>query len=668
MNEITIDCSLQSPQNVNASICFKAENSVQKVLLYKFMTGCNGTWKTIRDFEINNSVEWVPEAEGKYIIMVQAKEEKSTKPFQYATRIDFVIGNIEEKLIESIDLNSNTFKIGDKLLLNVVSNYSPLMFRYWVRQDENWELIKEYSPDNTLNWTVKSSGEEEVLVECKRVESKNNFDDFKSAKFQVTKMKTIEIKDFKCLSDELLADNEIIFQVDALSDDSRTTLYKFIKLNSKGMAICVQDYSTKKMVSFIEKEYGIYRLLCLAKDMYSQNEYDDRAIINYEIKPYDKVEIQSFTSDLNSPQISGSEIVLKAVVKGGRELFYRYIIDGNYGEDSGYIRNNTYKWKANHHGVYNVRLLAKDKQFQGVSEDELNFQFTIDEKSDEPVTIKNVTLDRDITKLLINTTVKITIDAEGGTKLKYSFIVKKDGKVIEKIQYGDCNWVNFTPEQSGNYELEVWVKDKYSEREYDSHSAVYFEAFDYLPANIDYVLKPSKEYYISGDSICLSIICENTSNTLVKYILKINGHKVEESDFIKNMKYSFIPKVPGVYNVEILAKNIKSIKEFDCKKDIAVTVNDATPIINSKLKIDKAKIQINEGITLTAECDGGKNVLFEFYIMEKDDWILVQKYSQKNYYTFIPFSKGLYKVLVLTKSSNKKTGYEDYAIMDFMVQ
>lgn len=668
MNEITIHCNLYSPQNVNTSICIEAENNVQEVLLYKFMIGCNGTWKTLRDFEAGSSAQWIPDAEGKYIIMVQAKGEKSTKPFQYVTRMDFIIGNIEEKLIDSIDVNNNTFKVGNKLLLDVTSSYSPLMFRYWLRQNENWELIKEYSPDNNLIWTIKSPGEEEILVECKRAESKNNFDDFKSVKFQVSEIKPLEITDYKCLSQDLLAGSEIIFQVNALADDSRTTLYKFVKLNSKGKAVCVQDYSTKKIVSFYENESGIYRLLCLAKDMYSQSEFDDRAIINYEIKPYNKVEIQSFTSDLNSPQISGSEIVLKAVVKGGNELLYRYIIDGNYGEDSGYIRNNTYKWKANHYGAYNVKLLVKDKQFQGLSEDESDFEFTIDEKSDEPVTIKNVTIDGSISRLLTNSTVKITADAEGGSKLKYSFIVKKDGMDIEKIQYGDCNWVNFTPEQSGNYELEVWVKDKYSEREFDSHSTVFFEAFDYLPANIDYVLKPPKEYYVCGDGVCLLIICENTSSILVKYLLKINGHKVEESEFVKNMKYSFVPKVPGIYSVEIFAKNIKSNKEFDCKREVSITVNDAIPITNCRLKIDKAKIQINEGITLTAECEGGKNVLYEFYAMEKDDWILVQKYSEKNYYTFIPFSKGLYKVLSLVKSSNKKTSYEDYAIMEFMVQ
>ena len=53
--------------------------------------------------------------------------------------------------------------------------------------------------------------------------------------------------------------------------------------------------------------------------------------------------------------------------------------------------------------------------------------------------------------------------------------------------------------------------------------------------------------------------------------------------------------------------------------------------------------------------------------MEKGDWNLVQNYSKKNYYTFIPFDKDEYKVLVLSKSQYNKVFYEDYTIFSFKV-
>ena len=91
-------------------------------------------------------------------------------------------------------------------------------------------------------------------------------------------------------------------------------LYKFVKINSQGNSICIQDYSTKKLVSYVEENMGNYKLLCMAKDMYSLHEFDDRALIHYTVKPYEEIKIQSFTSDLSSPQLCDTPINLKCIV------------------------------------------------------------------------------------------------------------------------------------------------------------------------------------------------------------------------------------------------------------------------------------------------------------------------------------------------------------------
>jgi len=53
--------------------------------------------------------------------------------------------------------------------------------------------------------------------------------------------------------------------------------------------------------------------------------------------------------------------------------------------------------------------------------------------------------------------------------------------------------------------------------------------------------------------------------------------------------------------------------------------------------------------------------------MEKGNWIKVQEYSKKDYYTFIPFVKGDYRVLVFAKSFSKEVNYEDYGELSFSV-
>ena len=54
--------------------------------------------------------------------------------------------------------------------------------------------------------------------------------------------------------------------------------------------------------------------------------------------------------------------------------------------------------------------------------------------------------------------------------------------------------------------------------------------------------------------------------------------------------------------------------------------------------------------------------------MINGEWTLAQGYSRKNYYTFVPFKSGNYRVLVLDKSYHKDVPYEDYDIIEFKVK
>ncbi|MHC6178611.1 triple tyrosine motif-containing protein [Clostridium sp. JNZ X4-2] len=667
MNELTINCSLKSPQAKESRIVINVDNNLEQKLIYKYMIGCNGIWDTLRDFTSDEKVEWIPEEDGKYILMVQAKKVGGNKSFDYISKMDYIIGRAEEKLISRIYIDKDKLELGDKLNITVETTKFPVIFRYWIRIEDEWEMIKDYSADNILSWVAKSEGAGEILAECKNIDSKNDFDDFKSVKFQVLPLKDIVITDFKCLTWDLVKDSELIFKVDSEHDNDRTILYKFFKINSNGKTECVQDYSTKRIVSYMEKESGEYKLLCLAKDIYSMNKFDDRAVLNFKVKKYDKIYIKNFTTDINYPQLCGTKVTLKAETIGGRELLYRYVIEGNCSEDSGYITCNNYVWESRQPGKYKLILMVKDRSFQGNYEAIEYLNYIVDEKSREPVKIEGVILNRN-NPILKNEDISMKVNASGGMDLKYGFLIRKDGTELEKIKYSSNNFMEFTPSQKGKYELEARVKDRYSDREYDCHSIISIDVLDYIPAVIDYILYPAKEHFLVGDEIVISSVAQNTRSIVIKYVLSINGHKVEETDFVTQKIYAFVPKYSGTYKVEIFARNIKSCGEFDCKREVCVEVNEALPVTNTRITCDNLKFVCNMPVTFTAHNQGGKDVLYEFYIMENGDWNLVQGYSKKNYYTFIPFNKGEYKVLVLCKSQHNKVSYEDYNMLLFRTE
>ena len=455
--------------------------------------------------------------------------------------------------------------------------------------------------------------------------------------------------------------------MEANFEDERTALYKFVKISPDGSRTCIQDFSSSRIVTFKEFKEGRYKLLCLIRDMYSNKEFDDRAVMVYDIKPYEPLQLRSFTTDLSSPQEKGEVIEIKAVIDGGSDILYRFKIDGEISEDTGYTRNSTLKWNAKKEGNYRITLWAKDESFIGDYEIESKLDYKIEKKVKKPVKITELIFDRDKTPL-INEVIKLRVSAEGGTDLKYSFLILKDGKTIESIDFGSNNWVEFIPSEKGNYQLDVRVKDKYSTKEYDVHTVLNFKVREYAEGKIDHILVPAKEYFLVGDDIDIEVIVQNTRQVKVKYVTKVNGQVVEETDYVKNKRFKVTQKCPGKYTIDIFARNIKCKEGFDSRREVRFYVSEALPITDTKISTSDKVFKINEEINFSTKCEGGSRVCYEYYIMVNGNWSLVQKYSRKSYYSFRPYVPGKYKVLVLTKSYYKKCAYEDYDTFEFKVE
>lgn len=664
LEDLVILFDKDSPRSREDEILIEAAFS-EESLQYKFIIGNDGIWSTLQDFSHKDTCVWKPMDGGKYIIMVQGKKDDSNRPFDYVAKKEFFIGEKEiVNLIKDIKINKKSLSVGEKVTLEVLSNEENLLYRFWIKGKQDWEPIRDYTISNKLVYTANKEGKQEILIECKKPESSENFDEFTTVRFDVELPTKIEITDFKCLTEELLINKDLVFKVSSSVDNKRSLLYKFIKINKDGKVICIQDYSSRRIVSYQEKEPGEYKLLCLVRDILSNKEYDDRALMIYSVKAYDDVVIKGFTSDINSPQLNGSEIKFKADVDGGKELVYRYVIEGDVAEDSGYIRGNEYIWESKKEGEYTITLYVKDISYDGEYEDKKIINYSIDKKADRPVRIIDIMMDSKKT-VLAGEPINIKVKAEGGISLKYSFLIYKDNKEESRVEFSDSNWINFVPEEKGEYEIEIRVKDKYSSKEYDSHTFVYIKAKDYLPGDIDYILLPHRSHYLVGDLLEVETIVQNTRSILVRYVTKINGHLVEDTGFIQSKKIKIKPKCSGKYTFEVYAKNIKCEEEFDSKKDISIYVSEATPVTDTQITCDRESIKCNEEVTFKVASVGGKDVCYEFYIMEKGNWVKTQSYSKKDYYTFIPFLRGEYKVMVLSKSFYKKVNYEDYEEFTF---
>lgn len=665
MNTIDIDFNLPSPQQKNTPIEIKA--ICEEDVLYKFLIGQGGIWESFNEFSEENKILWTPKEDGQYFILVQCKEKNGSKPFDFYNKVSYSVGEETTNFINNIVCDKSTYKIGDKLELIVESECKDLLYRYWILNNGSWEMIKDYYGDNILVFTLNNEGECEILVECKEISSQKKFDEAKTISINVEKLECVEITNFKCLTqDDVIVNRELIFKVDTKQDESRMILYKFYKINEDGKSKLVQDYSSKKIVSFVEKFPGKYKILCMAKDMYSKDQWDDRAIINYEVKPYKDVVIKNVVTDLASPQLRGREVSIKVLAEGGQNLLYKFIIDGNCSVDSGYINTPEFTWKTEYEGEYIIEVFVKDSSFNDQYEASAKISYIVDKEFYIPLRIKDVCLNNK-KNYVKNRPINIEVITEGGISPLYNFVIYEGTTEVAKIDFNNCNWLNFTPEKAVEYRMDIKVKDKYSIKEFDNHRTLFFDVKEFIPAKIDYVLLDLKEYYRVDDEIFIEVIAENTRNILLRYNLYINDELVESTDYSMKKHYKIIPRCSGKYTLEALARNESSKKEYDSKKSVSLLVHNSMPITDTEIKLNRIRGKINEDLTFNAYCKGGKDVCYEFYLSYEEQWKRVQRYSKKDFYSFIPFKEGKYSVLVLSKSSCKSVAYEDYNIYEFYV-
>ncbi len=665
MSELRISFDVDRISKINEEKEIKV-TATEENLNYKFIIGNDGIWSTIQDYSKDNICRWVPKEEGKYMIMVQGKKDGSIKPYDIMIKEEVLINNQDNNIIKNIEMSSTSIEIGKKNVITVVSDENDILYRFWKCSNKGWQPLRDYSVDNRYVFTGIEAGVVEIVVECKRLNSVEKFDEFKSVKFQVKIPEKTEIVDFNCLNRELLVNHELVFNVESTYSNKKNLIYKFIKLNKSGRATILQDYSSQKTIAYKEKVPGSYKILCYVKDLLSKNEYDDRAIINYDVNAYSDVKIERVMTDIVSPQVSGVPITINVKAKGGRELVYRYIIEGPISEDSGYIRNNQFVWESKVQGDYKINVYVKDISYFSEYEDRYSMDYVIDEKSNKPIRIIDIVSNTN-KRVIKGNVVNYKVKVEGTNNPLYSFIVFKDGIEKERIDYNISNWVNFTPEEEGEYEVEIRVKDKYSLKEYDSNIVTTLVVYDYMPADIDYVLVNQKEKYTVGDEISISLIMEHYSDVLIRYVTKLNGRIIEDSEYRPYVPLVTRAKYVGKYSFEIYSKNILCKKSYDCKKEINIHVLEAMPVNNTTLTLDNDNLKLNNEVTVVASNEGGKQVVYEFYVNKEGEWHRVQEYSRKNYFTFVPYQEGKYKILVLAKSFYKKKSYEDYDEVEFEV-
>jgi hypothetical protein len=231
MNELNIEFNFDSPQKKFKEIIINVNERSGEKLLYKYMIGLNGRWRTLKNYSISKKAIWIPRQDGNYIIMIQAKKNDSNKPFDYITKCQYSIGEMNTELIEKIKLYKEQIFLGESISIEVESNKKDVLYRYIINQGEELITKTEYIKENVFTYFPEYIGNYTICVQCKNNKSNTEYDDIKKIKVEVIPKETYKIKSCVPLNTSLFIGDELRFKVELNKLFSDKPLYKFEKID-----------------------------------------------------------------------------------------------------------------------------------------------------------------------------------------------------------------------------------------------------------------------------------------------------------------------------------------------------------------------------------------------------------------------------------------------------
>lgn len=195
----------------------------------------------------------------------------------------------------------------------------------------------------------------------------------------------------------------------------------------------------------------------------TSHEKDDTDIITTKLADIGKIRdghvtvrpnIDAVNTNVTSPQDLGSTVKFTTLASSGTgTLQYQYEVNGVVAQS--YSTNSIFNWTPKVEGDYSIKVTVKDSEGETSTK---TVSYTINKPE------SNLTITATKTSLaspqLLGSTIKLSMAAKGEGTVKYRFVALKDGVVASFVRgYKTSGYVNWTPEEAGNYTIYFKAKD-----------------------------------------------------------------------------------------------------------------------------------------------------------------------------------------------------------------
>lgn len=637
----SVTTSKTSPQNVNEPIEITTNATGGTKLLYKFHV-FNGTeWMDLTDFTQNNSITWQPNAPGEYKFSIHVKDETSQKAYDTYAVLYYEI-NDENSILTSDKMSPQ--EVNTSILLTGKAEANTL-YKFVSIKDGQTQILQDFSSSNEYTWTPVAGGDYNLILYTKVQGSTNEYDAIEEIQYKITvdPVKAEKVRADKASPQKI---NETIkLMVEATGGTEK--LYKFHVYDGNTWTD-LTEYIPSNTFDWTPTKPGDYKFSVHVKDKESSNQYDDFVTLLYKIK-VDPIKVESITSDVRAPQLEGTDVTFTANATGGMEKLYKFhLYDGKkWTVLQDYSPSNSLTWKATA-GNNKVVVHVKEKGSKNEYDAYTYTWYTI---KDNPVRAISLT-PSSVSPQFEGTDVTFTANATGGVEKLYKFHVF-DGKVWSVLRdYNTSNKLTWKP-SAGQYKVVVHVKDRNSQKEYDSYTYTMFTVRN-RPVNMVDVQTNYQSPQAANSTITMTALAEGGSQKLYKFHAFDGKKWYDLTDFTTSNVYNWTPTKAGTYKISVHVKDKDSRNKYD--DYIAFEYEVVVPA--DMIDVTHQQTADNQ-VTITANATGGTQPVYKFWVFDGNDWTVLQDYSPAKTYAWSP-QPGQYKISVHVKDIHSSKEYDDF--------
>lgn len=337
------------------------------------------------------------------------------------------------------------------------SGGNTLTYQFYVRLiGGTWKSAGAYSTTNAFAWKPTTAGSYQIAVWVKYAGSLNKYDQKSIVDYTVVAPANIE----SFIPDKASPQTTyttITWTCSASGNNNLT--YQFYIRPTGGTWKSQGAYSTTNTLIWQPTMDGSYQVAVWVKAEGSSNNYDVKLIVEYAVTAaMGNVAIDSLASDKTSPQVAYTPIVWTCTAIGGNTINYQFWVrqvGGSWKSGGVFSNTNAFLWKPTAGGNYQIAVWVKDIS----SSNNYDAKLIVDYSVTALPVIESFTSDP-ISPQAVNTPIKWTCNASGGTSLSYQFWTRMVGGSWKGAgAYSATNTYIWTPTAAGNYEIAVWVKD-----------------------------------------------------------------------------------------------------------------------------------------------------------------------------------------------------------------